>query len=111
MNYLNQKHEIIYHLLLSHVPALDSTGLRADNQGEEMKLSNTKDIPWPTIGDVYERRTDYWRIRRTVTGINGLGCPWLKEEWIWPTGGTCRTETLTISPDETVAMLANFAKL
>jgi hypothetical protein len=61
-----------------------------------------------SAGDIYERRTQHWVITREVTGMNGIGCPWLKEHWDWPTGGRCRTEILTLSYEQTLSMLKEF---
>jgi hypothetical protein len=63
---------------------------------------------WPQDGDIYERKTEHWLIRREVVGVNGSGCPWLKQHWIWPSGETCRTDTLTLNHDETLQMIESF---
>jgi len=63
---------------------------------------------WPQDGDIYERRTEYWRLRREVVGMNGSGCPWLKEHWIWPNGETCRTDVLTLTYEQTLKMLEEY---
>jgi hypothetical protein len=63
---------------------------------------------WPQAGDIYERRTEHWTIRRYVTGMNGIGCPWLNEHWLWPSGGLCRRDVLTLSLEQTEQMIKDF---
>ena len=65
---------------------------------------------WPTIGDVYSRRLENWVVIRKVTGMNGLGCPWAVEDWDWPDGKTCRTNTLTLTRADTLEMIKTWVK-
>lgn len=62
------------------------------------------------IGDVLFKKTDYWRIERKITGLNGSGCPWIEESWIWPNGEVCRTEILSLNYEQTLNMLKEFKK-
>lgn len=55
------------------------------------------------IGNQATETTEHFRVVRTVVGINGVGGAWIKEEWFWRSGGLCRTETRTLTPEETAA--------
>ena len=68
-------------------------------------------LRFPDIGDRYEKRTQHWIIEREVTGLNGLGLPWLRETWKWPSGGTCRENILTLGIEDTLKMLEEFTLL
>jgi len=63
---------------------------------------------FPDIGDKYEKKTEHWIIRREVTGLNGLGLPWLRETWLWKSGEICRENILTLGIEDTLRMMEEF---
>lgn len=65
---------------------------------------------FPKVGDVFVKNVDFLTIKRRVIGLNGLGCPWIGEQWIWPNGEVCRTESLSLDYIQTEEMLTEFTK-